>query len=129
MTYTLSNIKRKQNVIILAQFSDFVDWQRIGANIGLMIADYESGISFDFTFYFSYKLLFASVRLRERGKDVIGDDPIASKLYYRAPHRVMLHIAEDDVIARAQYSLNYQVESVCAGRDEGDAFGGWGAYQ
>ena len=94
-----------------------------------MIADYESGISFDFTFYFSYKLLFASVRLRERGKDVIGDDPIVSKLYYRAPHGVMLHIAEDDVIARAQNSLDYEVESVCAGRDEGDAFGGWGAYQ
>ena len=94
-----------------------------------MIADYESGVSFDFTFYFSYKLLFASVRLRERGKDVIGDDPIVSKLYYRAPHGVMLHIAEDDVIARAQNSLDYEVQTVGAGRDEGDAFGGWGAYQ
>ena len=94
-----------------------------------MVADDESGISFDFSFDFSQKLLFVSVRLRERGKNVIGDDTIASKPYYRAPHRVMLHIAEDDVIARAQYSLNYQVESVCAGRNEGGAFGGWCAYK
>ena len=79
-----------------------------------MVADDESGISFDFSFDFSQKLLFASVRLRERGKNVIGDDPIASKLYYRAPHRVMLHITEDDVIAPLQNPLDYEVQTVGA---------------
>lgn len=116
-------------MILLAQFSDFLNWQRIGANIGLMVADDKSGISFDFTFYFRHKLVFASVRLRERGKDVIGDDTLARKLYYRAPHRVMLHIAEDDVIATSQNPLDYEVQTVGAGRNEGNAFGGGRAYQ
>ena len=94
-----------------------------------MIADDKARVYFNFAFYFRQKLVFASVRLRERGKDVIGDDPIASKLYYRAPHRVMLHIAEDDVIATSQNPLDYEVQTVGAGRNEGNAFGGGRAYQ